>query len=78
LLRFARNDVSGYFEHARTSRRLQRSLQILDQIVAMFEPGRESDKTLADPEFGSSLRRQPLMGGGRRMGDEAFGVAEIV
>src|SRR6266446_2467819 len=60
------------------SRLLQRLLQILDQIVAVLEAGRESDKTFADAELGSRLRRQPLMRGGGRMGDEALGVAEIV
>src|ERR1700682_4752500 len=60
------------------SRRLQRGLQILDQIVAVLEAGGEPDKTLADAEFGAAFRRQPLMGGGRRMGDKALGVAEIV
>src|SRR5213595_565242 len=60
------------------SRLLQRLLQILDQIVVMFEAGRESDKSFADAEFGSNLRRQPLMRRGGRMGDEALGVAEIV
>ena len=53
-------------------------LQILDQIVAVLEAGREPDKALADAEFGARLRRQPLMRRGRRMGDEALGVAEIV
>src|SRR5437879_6562598 len=61
-----------------TSRPLQCRLQILDQIVAMLQPRRESDKTLADAEFGARLQSQPLMGRGRRMGDEAFGVAEVV
>src|SRR5216684_9103510 len=60
-----------------SSRRLQRSLQILDQIVAVLEAGGEPDETLADAEFGADFRRQPLMGGGRRMSDEALGVAEI-
>src|SRR5258707_14327772 len=60
------------------SRLLQRRLQILDQIVLMFKPGRESDKAFADPEFGARLRRQPLMRGGGGMGDEALCVAEIV
>src|SRR5260370_18939422 len=60
------------------SRLLQCCLQILDQIVAVLEAGREPDKAFADPEFGARLRRQPLMGGSPRMGDEAFGIAEIV
>ena len=53
-------------------------MQILDQIIRVLEPGREPDKTFADAEFGARLRRQPLMRGGRGMGDEAFCVAEIV
>src|ERR1700726_172313 len=61
-----------------TSRPLQRLLQILDQIVAMFEAGGEPDKSFADAEFGARIRRQPLVRGGGRMGDEALGVAEIV
>ena len=60
------------------SRLLQRRLQILDQIVAVFEPDREPDKALADAEFGARFGRQPLMRGGGGMGDEALGVAEIV
>src|ERR1700682_939686 len=44
----------------------------------MFEPGREADKAFADAELGARLRRQPLMRCGRRMGDEALGIAEIV
>src|SRR5471032_2455811 len=56
----------------------QRRLEILDQIVAMFEAGREADKPFADAEFGARLRRQPLVRRRRGMGDEALGVAEIV
>src|ERR1700722_8187146 len=44
----------------------------------MFEAGGEGDEAVADPEFGARLRRKPLMRGGRRMRDEALGVAEIV
>ena len=44
----------------------------------MLEPGREANETFADAEFGARLRRQPLMRRGRRMGDEALGVAKIV
>src|SRR3954454_18754070 len=57
---------------------LQRRDKILDQIVAVLEAGGESDKALADAEFGARLRRQPLVRGGRRMGDQALGVAEVV
>src|SRR5665213_4091818 len=61
-----------------TSRLLQRRVQILDQIVLVFEAGGEPDEALADAEFGAHLRLQPLVGGGCRMGDEALGVAQIV
>ena len=44
----------------------------------MLESDREADEAFADAEFGARLRRQPLMRRGRRMGDEALGVAEIV
>ena len=57
---------------------LQRRLQILDQIVGMFEAGGVADEAVADPELGACFRRKPLMRRGRRMGDEALGVAEIV
>src|ERR1700756_4179577 len=62
----------------RSSHLLQRLIEILDQIVGMLEPGGEADEAVADAEFGARLRLQPLMGGGRRMGDEALGIAEIV
>src|SRR3981081_1181724 len=60
------------------SRLLERRVQILDQVVVVFEPGREADQAFAYPEFGARLHRQPLMRGGGGMGDEAFGVAEVV
>src|SRR6478735_11568611 len=62
----------------RKSRLLQRLLQVLDQIVAVLEARRESDKAFADAEFGPGLRCKALMRGGGRMGDQALGVAEIV
>src|SRR2546429_9555386 len=60
------------------SRLPQRRLKILDQIIGMFEPGREANETFADAEFGARLRCQPLMRRRRGMRDEALGVAEIV
>ena len=44
----------------------------------MLEPGREPHQAVADAELGALLRRQPLVRGRRRMGDQALGVAEIV
>ena len=67
-------DVAIRASHAFSSA----ACKILDQIVGMLEPGREADEAFADAEFGARLRRQPLMRRGRRMGDEALGVAEIV
>src|SRR5437762_301691 len=62
----------------RPSRFFQRLLKILDQIVDMLEPRRIADKALADAKLGARFRRQPLMSRGRRVGDEALGIAEIV
>src|SRR3989442_15117043 len=73
-----RDDTCCVATCAAISYLLQRCRKILDQIIDMFEPGREADETFADAEFGTRFRRQPLMRGGRRMGDEALGVAEIV
>src|SRR5215203_5186594 len=50
--------------------------KILDQIIDMFEPGGEADKTFADAEFGTGFRGQALMRRRCRMGHEALGIAE--
>src|ERR687896_535368 len=73
-----RDDTCCVATRVADSRLLQRLRKILDQIIRMLEPGGEADKALADAELGARLRRQPLMRRGRRMGDEALGVAEIV
>ena len=53
-------------------KRFQRRHQILDQVLAMLEPGGESDKSFADPKLGARLRLQPLVRGrGRRDGRAA-------
>src|SRR5690349_9056382 len=57
---------------------LQRLLEILDQIVDMLEARRVADETLADAELGARFRREALMRGGRRVRDQALGIAEIV
>ena len=57
---------------------LQRRHQILDHIVGMLEPARQPHQAVADAELGARRRRQALMRRGRRMGDQALGVAEIV
>src|SRR6185437_6180027 len=57
---------------------LQRRREILDQIVRVLQPRREADEAVADAELGARVGLQPLMRGGRRMGDDALGVAEIV
>src|SRR5215472_11339546 len=44
----------------------------------MFKPNRKAHQSVADAEFGALRRREPLVGRGRRMRDQALGVAEIV
>src|SRR5215203_4032607 len=44
----------------------------------MFETGREAYQPVGDAKLGARLRRQALMRGRGRMGDEAFRIAEIV
>src|ERR1700729_957915 len=62
----------------RSSRLLQRYVQILDQIVGVFEACREADEAVADPKLRARLRRKPLMRGGCGVRDQALGIAEIV
>ena len=44
----------------------------------MFEADGNAHQAVADAELGALRRREPLVRGRRRMGDEALGVAEIV
>src|SRR5262245_3906483 len=44
----------------------------------MFEPAGQSHKAIGDTEFGPCLWRQSLMRRGRRVRDQALGIAEIV
>src|ERR1700730_18598114 len=44
----------------------------------MFKADRQAQQAFADAELAALRRRQPLMRGRRRMGNEALGVAEIV
>src|SRR6185312_2013214 len=57
---------------------LQRSVEILDYVIRMFESRGEADEAFADAEFGARLRREPLMRGRGGVRDQALGVAEIV
>ena len=56
----------------------ERGVQIRDEIAGVFEPGREAQMPLRNPQLGPCLWRQPLMRRGRRMGDEAFRIAQII
>ena len=56
----------------------QRRIQIRDEIGGIFKPDRKAQKPLPHAQGGLRLRREPLMGRRRRMGDEAFRIAEIV
>src|SRR6188508_3492455 len=58
--------------------RLQRCQQILDQVVSVLESGRKPDQPVTNAKFRALFRRQPLMGRGRRMRDQAFRVTEII
>src|SRR4029077_13952705 len=51
---------------------------VLDDVVGMVKADRQAQQAFADAELAALRRRQPLMSGRRRMGNEALGVAEIV
>ena len=59
-------------------RLLQPCVQILDQVVGMFEASGKADEAVADPEFAARFWRKPLVRGGGGMRDQALGVAEVV
>src|SRR3984957_15534021 len=62
----------------RQGRLVERLAQVLDQVVHVLEADGQSDEARRDPERRALLGLEPLMGRRLRMGDEAFGVAEIV
>src|SRR6185437_13865806 len=51
---------------------LQRSVEILDYVIRMFESRGEADEAFADAEFGARLRREPLMRGRGGVRDQAL------
>src|SRR5437870_1526075 len=56
----------------------ERGNEVFDDIVGMFQPAREPHQTIANAELGAGGGRETLMRGGRRMRDQALGVAEII
>ena len=63
----------------RTARRLAQGLiDVGDQIVGAFQPDRDADHAVAEPDRGAALRAHRPVSRRRRMGDKRFGVAEVV
>ena len=56
----------------------QRLVEIGQEIGHILEPDGKPDEVRGDAQFESLRLGNPLMRGGRRMGDEAFGVADAV
>src|SRR5258708_24439315 len=54
----------------------QRSLEILDQVVARFEADRQADESVADSRACALRRRHPRVRGGGRSRDQSFDAAE--
>src|SRR5947208_7160141 len=61
-----------------SSHRGQPGVEVLDEVVGVFEPGGEAHQTVADAEFGAGCGREPLVRGSGGVRDQALGVAEIV
>ena len=56
----------------------QRLVEIGQEIGHILEPDGKPDEVRGDAQCESLRLGNPLMRGGRRMGDEAFGVAQII
>src|SRR5438128_295497 len=54
------------------------ALQVLDQVLDVFNPDRQSQHAVAYADRGALLGGEPLMCRRRRVGDQALRVAEIV
>ena len=52
--------------------------QVLLHVLHVLEPDRDPQQPLGDAELGPIRRRDALVGGGRRMGDQRLGVAQVV
>lgn len=57
---------------------IQSAGDILDQILAVLQPDRQPHHPVADPHRRTFLRGQALMGGGGRVGNQAFCIAKII
>ena len=66
-------------EKASGLRRLAQGLvDIGDQIVGAFQPDRDADHAVTEPDRGAALRAHRPVSRRRRMRDKRFGVAEVV
>ena len=52
--------------------------QISNQIIAGFQPYRQSQQAGGDAGFQTNFLGQTGVGGGARMGDQGLGIAQIV
>jgi len=70
----------GPFSPARRNSRLtfpQRLVQVRDDVVFVLQTDGKADEVVRDARFEPLLRRQLLVGGGRRVDHEALGVADV-
>ena len=56
----------------------QRLVDVGDQVVGAFQPDRDADHAVAEPDRGAALRAHRPVSRGGRVGDQRFGVAEVV
>src|SRR5215510_15828932 len=56
----------------------ERGNEVFDDVIGMFQPAREPHQTVADAELRAGGGCEALVRRGRRMRDQALGVAEIV
>src|ERR1700686_3431489 len=62
----------------RGSRRLERLIEIGDEVGRILEPYRKAHQPVADAEYLPVFRLQPMVRGGGGVRDQALAVAEIV
>src|SRR4051794_18675579 len=76
--RLSRGKLPPYGAVPRPSGRVERAPHVLDEVVRMLEADREPHEPFADAHQRALDRLETLVGRGRRMGDQALGVAEVV
>ena len=56
----------------------QRLIQIVGEVLDVFEPRRQANQAVGDTDTGAFLRAHRAVSAARRVGDQAFGVAQII